>query len=203
MRSVALLLAGAAGLLAQSRSVEDLAAGAILVTPRNAADPLFAKSVILLVSYGEKGAVGLMVNRQTDMPISRALRSVPGAAGNSDHAFVGGPVQLDTVFALNRGTHKPEGSTEVAGDIYLITARPALEKALSGTTNPSGFRVYLGYCGWAPRQLENEMRHNIWYIFRRGEDLAFDDTPPTLWSRLVDKAEGEAARLFLAPGYIR
>jgi len=206
MRCLTLVLGGTCGLAAQSQSAEDLAAGKILVTPRNAVDPLFAKSVILLVRYSENGALGLMVNRRTTMPISQALRDVPGAAGNSDPAFVGGPVELNTVFALTRGPRKivgktegkMEGTTEVAGDVYFIAARPALEKALSGTTDPSGFRVYLGYCGWGPHQLENEMRHEVWYIFNRNEGLAFDEQPATLWSRMVDKAEAHMALLRFA-----
>jgi putative AlgH/UPF0301 family transcriptional regulator len=96
----ALLLAGACCLAAQSKKPEDLAVGKMLVTPRHAPDPLFAESVILLVRYDETGALGLMVNRRTTVPISRALRELDGAAAHSDPVFVGGPVQLEMVFAL-------------------------------------------------------------------------------------------------------
>src|SRR5580704_13341366 len=98
----ALLLAGACCLEAQSKRPEDLAAGKILVTPRDSPDPLFAESVILLVRYSETGALGLMVNRRTTVPISRALREITAAAGHSDPVFVGGPVELDSVLALAR-----------------------------------------------------------------------------------------------------
>jgi putative transcriptional regulator len=192
------LVAGACCLVAQSKRPEDLAAGKILVTVRDAPDPLFAKSVILLVRYSEDGALGLMVNRQTTVPISRALRELPGAAGHSDPAFVGGPVQLDTVFALARASRKPEGATEVFGDVYLISARLALEKAVGGAPNPGGLRIYLGYCGWGPHQLENEVQQGAWYIFNRSEDSAFDAEPATLWSRLIAKAEAQVARLGFA-----
>jgi putative transcriptional regulator len=196
----ALLLAGADWLRAQSKRPEDLATGKVLVIRRDAPDPHFSESVILLVQHDEKGAVGLMLNRRTTMPISSALRELPTAVGHSDPVFVGGPVQLETVFALARAPRKPEGAAEVAGDIYLLAARPALEKALRGPSSPSALRVYLGYCGWGPRQLENEVSHGGWYIFDRREDVTFDTDPTTLWSRLIAKAEAQMAwRGFVVP----
>jgi putative transcriptional regulator len=191
----ALLLAGACCLAAQSKRPEDLAAGKILVTPRISPDPMFAESVILLVRYGESGAFGLMVNRRTPVPISRALREITGAAGHSEPVFVGGPVELDTVFALARAPRNPEGATGVFGDVYFIAGKSTLEKALGGATNPSGFRVYVGYCGWGPRQLEAEVRRGGWHIFDHSEDLAFDAEPAKLWPRLVGKAEDLIVRL--------
>jgi putative transcriptional regulator len=187
----------AAGCFAQSKKPDDLGVGKILVTTRGAADPHFTKSVILLVRYNQEGALGLMIHRRSDLPISQALHEWKIAGGQSDPVFVGGPVELDTVFALHRGAKKPEGAEPVAGDINFIVARPALEKAIGAALKPTELRVYLGYCGWGPNQLENEMRYGLWYIFDHSEDLAFDDQPSTLWSRLIEKAEGKAARLLL------
>ena len=107
---LALLLAGACCLSAQSKRPEDLAVGKILVAPRDAPDPVFfGESVIFLVRYSEAGAVGLMLNRRTTVPISRALREVQGAAGHSDPVFAGGPVERNTVLSLVRAPMKPEG----------------------------------------------------------------------------------------------
>ena len=202
IRFWASVLAGACCLPAQSKRPEDLAAGKILVTTRGMRDPLFAESVVLLVRYSETDALGLMVNRRTMLPISRALREMKGAEGNSSPVFVGGPVELDTEFALARAPHKPEGAAEVFGDIYLIAARPALEKAMGSASNPSEMRIYLGYCGWGPHQLENEVRQGGWYIFNRSADLAFDAEPATLWTRLIGRAEAQMARLgFVQPSH--
>jgi putative transcriptional regulator len=195
LRCGALLAAGACCLAAQSKKPQDLAVGKILVTPRDSPDPLFEQSVILLVRYSETESLGLVVNRRTTVPVSNVLRAVHGSAGHSDPVFVGGPVELDTVFALARAARKPEGANEVLGDVYFISARPALEKALGGPANPAGLRIYLGYCGWGPHQLENEARLGGWYIFDRSQDLAFDAAPATLWSRLVAQAEARIARV--------
>src|SRR5690242_11723009 len=79
LRPALALLATACCLTAQSKRPEDLAQGKILVTPRDAPDPHFAESVILLARYTEDGAVGLMVNRRTEVPVSRVLKEIPEA----------------------------------------------------------------------------------------------------------------------------
>lgn len=191
-----LLILAAACLVAQSKRPEDLAPGGMLVAPRESPDPHFAESVILLVRYDETGALGLMVNRRTTVPISRVLKEISASAGHSDPVFVGGPVELDTVFALARAPHSPEGASAVAGDTYFIAAKSALEKALGGNSNPSGFRIYIGYCGWGPHQLDNEVRHGGWYIFNHNESLAFDADPSKLWQKLIEKAESVMVRDF-------
>jgi putative transcriptional regulator len=194
-----LLLAGACCLSAQTKNPADLAPGKILVATRHGTDGLFAKSVILLLRYDHTGALGLMVNRQTKMPISRALSELKVAEGHSDPIFVGGPVELGTVFALARAKSKPEGASTVLGDIYFISTKTGLEKALGEVSNSSGLRIYVGYCGWAPNQLEHEVLRGSWYIFNRSEDVAFDAVPATLWSRLISKTERQFVRLNPTP----
>ncbi len=184
----AVLLASACCLSAQSKNPADLAPGAVLVARRKLSDPLFGKSVILLVHYDKSGALGLMVNHQTTVPISHVVTGLKAAADKSGPVFVGGPVDLGTIFALARAPRKPEGTTEVAGDIFLIKTKTALGTLLGRTPNPNTLRVYVGYCGWAPHQLENEVRGGSWFIFSGSEDAAFDAKPATLWSRLIARA---------------
>lgn len=188
------LLASACCLAAQSKRPEDLGVGKILVASPALPDPIFTKSVILLVRYNKTGALGLMVNHQTKVPISRALSKLEGAAGHSDPVFLGGPVELDTVFALARAPRKPDGAMGIFGDLYFIDSKSALKKVLSGSSNPSGLRIYIGYCGWGPHQIENEVRLGSWYIFNRNAAFAFDAKPETLWSRLVGQAEQQIVR---------
>ena len=76
------------------------------MTPRKSPDPAFAESVIVLVRFNETGALGLMLNRRTTIPISRALKEMSGANGHADTVFVGGPVETDTVLALARGPRR-------------------------------------------------------------------------------------------------
>src|SRR6202453_5500016 len=80
---------------------DDLAVGRLLVASRDLGDPNFAKTVILLVHYSEdQGSVGLVINKRTDVPISRVFRDLKEASGRSDPVYIGGPVELNSVLAL-------------------------------------------------------------------------------------------------------
>ncbi len=187
------VLLAASILSAQSKRPEDLAVGKLLVTPRDAPDPTFAESVILLVHYDHDSAVGLMINRRTTVPLSRALRNLKGAGQRSDPAYIGGPVETDSAMALLRSDTKPNSSAQVLDKIYLIPSRPALEGALAGGRRAADLRVYVGYCGWGPGQLDNEMRLGAWYILEGTPALVFDPNPDTVWNRLISRSESNVA----------
>jgi putative transcriptional regulator len=182
-------------LLGQSKSVEDLAAGKLLVVPREAPDPAFAETVILLVRYERDGALGLIVNHPTGVLVSRALRDVKGAAKNADSLYLGGPVDVASVMALVRATQAPRDGVRIFGDLFVINSKKALEGALNSSRTSGGVRVFVGYCGWTSRQLENEVRLGGWYIFERSAETVFDAKPETLWSRLIARTEFRIAGL--------
>jgi putative transcriptional regulator len=179
---------------AQSMQVKDLAVGKLLVCPRKAPDPSFAGTVILLVQLDHDSALGLMVNRRTKTPISRALADWKPARGKSDPVYMGGPVELDGVMALLRADAKPSEAAPVLGDIYVAASRTVVEKALTAGSGPGGFRLYLGYCGWGPGQLQSEVALGAWYIFSGNDRLVFDSDPDSLWTRLIALAEDHVAR---------
>src|SRR5579863_10400655 len=87
---------------AQSVRPGDLAQGKILITPREAPDPLFSHSVIVLARYDKTGALGLMIHYRSNITIRRALAGIKGADKHTDTLFVGGPVRLQEVLALLR-----------------------------------------------------------------------------------------------------
>jgi len=188
---------------AQSKRTEDLAVGKLLVTPRDAPDPAFAESVILMVHYDHESAVGLMINRRTTIPLSRALRNLKGAAQRSDPVYIGGPVETGAAMALFRSDSKPDSGVRVLERIYLIPSQPALESALAGGKSADDLRIYAGYCGWGPGQLDNETHLGAWYILDGTAGLVFDPNPDTVWSRLISRSESRVALARLAPGPLR
>ena len=102
--------------------------GTFLVASRDLGDPNFAKTVILLVHYkADQGAVGLVVNRATDVPISRVFQDLKEAKSRKDPVYVGGPVELNSVMALLKAAIKPENSTRVFNDVYLISQQGSIE----------------------------------------------------------------------------
>ena len=179
---------------AQSQRITDLAVGKLLVAPRDAPDSSFANSVILLVQFDEDGTVGLVINRRSKVPISRALHQLKGADNRSDPVYLGGPVNLAAIFALLRASSKPEDARRVLGNVYLLSDRDLLEKTLVAGTGARDFHTYVGYCGWSAGQLEYEVNLGVWYIFNGDASLVFDSEPDSLWSRLVAQTEQRIAR---------
>jgi putative transcriptional regulator len=182
-------------LLAQSRRPEDLGVGKLLVAPRDFSDPNFAESVVLLIEYSEDGAVGLMINRQTKLPVSRLLPELKGSDKYSGPAYLGGPVSLEAVLALLQSRAEPPPTQQVLGDVYLLSTKTDLEAALAAGAGQNQLRIYFGYCGWGPGQLENELQRGDWYIFDGSEQAVFDSNPATLWSRMIARTEERTARM--------
>jgi putative transcriptional regulator len=177
-----------------AQSTHELGIGKLLVAKRDAPDSDFSETVILVVRYTKGGTVGLMLNRRTEVPVSRALDGLRGGDGRSEPVFAGGPVELPNVLALLRTNSMPEGAEHVTGKVYMVSTGALLEKTLAKHPDAADFRVYLGYCGWAPGQLENETNQGFWRVLNGSADIVFDAEPETLWSRLIERAEERIAR---------
>jgi len=197
--TVAVTFLSAAVASGQSTSSGDLGVGKLLVSSRGLGDPNFAESVVLLIQYDQHGAVGLMINRRTEATISRVLKDLDTAKRGSDEVYIGGPVQLDVVLALLKSPKKPDEAAFVLNNVYVVSAKPSLEKAMAASSGANDLRVYLGYCGWGGGQLENELRLGGWWIFSGDAGAVFDPHPDTLWSRLITRTEQEIAERRLAP----
>jgi putative transcriptional regulator len=145
--------------------------------------------VILLVHYDAESVVGLMLNRRTDLPISRVLAQLEAAKSRSDPVYLGGPVETPTIFALLRSSDKLEGTEHVFGSVYWISTKAALEKTISSRPDPAVFHVYLGYAGWTPDQLKTELRLGGWFIFQADNQTIFNPNPDSLWQEMIKKTE--------------
>lgn len=189
----------AAAVLAQSARPEDIAQGSILIMQRDAPDPLFAHSVIVLAKHERSGTVGLMIHYRSNIPVERALKGIAGAEKRTDPMFIGGPVELEGVMGLVRADAPPPGGNLVTGKLYLIASKDGIAGALSEKRKPSDVRLFLGYAGWGPGQLAREVRLGGWWIFPYDESLVFDEHPETLWSRLIKRAESLKASLEFWP----
>lgn len=180
--------------VAQSMRVKNLGVGKLLVAPRDAPDPNFAKTVILLVEFDEDSALGLIINHRTKVPISRALDQLKAANNRSDPVYLGGPVDVATMLALLRGTSRPEEARWVVDNVYLVSTQLLLEKTLAAGARPGEFHAYVGYCGWGAGQLQNEINLGAWYIFDGDAKLIFDSDPDSVWSRLIARTDQKFAR---------
>lgn len=175
--------------LARQDTHDGLAPGKFLIAPPEAIDPHFAAAVVLLISYDENGAIGLVVNWPTEIPIARVLENVKSAKRIADPVYSGGPVEQEAVFALYRSAKKPGKAAPLFGDVYLASTKSALEHVLSRKPTPKTLRIYLGYTGWGPGQLDHEMELGVWRILPADAQSVFDADPSSVWPRLVDRTE--------------
>lgn len=203
----ALVLAGAAVLPARPAAqeaqlhervyrevVRSLAAGKLLVAARRLPDPNFSRTVVLLAAFSDEGAMGLIVNRRSDVPLARLFPHVMPTMATTSHAFAGGPVQREVAIALTRGTDAPAGARPIVDGIHLVSAREPLEALLGSGAPATRLRVYLGYAGWGPRQLEMETAQGAWHVVDGDADVVFAPDPAAVWPRQIARTEVISAR---------
>src|SRR3984893_6479927 len=135
----------AAALVQGGGDVDKLAPGRFLVASRDLGDPNFAQAVILLVQYSdEHGAMGLIVNRRTDVPLSRVFKDLKEAKDRTDPIYIGGPVERNSVMALLKSSSKVEDAKRVFGDVYVISSKELLQRTLASSVSANAFHAYLG-----------------------------------------------------------
>jgi putative transcriptional regulator len=168
--------------------------GKLLVAHRDLPDPNFAETVILVMHYDETGAMGLIINRQTTVPLKRALREFVSAQERSDPVYLGGPVSRTGARALARSATAPAEARHIFADIYVVTGKESLEALLgSAKSGPQTLRVYFGYAGWAPGQLESEIDAGMWHVLGGDPAVVFDLDPASVWSRMIERTEVHVA----------
>ena len=177
----------------QFKDPKELGVGKLLVASRGLGDPDFARTVVLLVHYDEKGVVGLILNRRTDVPLSQVL-DLKAAKGRSDPVYLGGPVDPSSALALLESSAKVEKAENIFGSVYLISDKTVFEKTISARPDPRVFHIYLGYAGWTQDQLRAETQLGAWFVFPAEAAAVFNSDPDSLWSEMIQKTELQLAR---------
>jgi putative transcriptional regulator len=170
---------------------EALAPGTLLVASDKLGDPNFAETVVFIMRRDSiEGTLGVVLNRPMELTLAKAF---PSLRANSDPVYEGGPVSPDAVQALLRSSTKPADAERITADVYSVAHKELLEKSITDHVPHEKFRVYLGYAGWGPGQLENEIRQGAWTPMR-GVRYVFDSEPASLWPRLKRDSESQVAR---------
>jgi len=171
-----------------------LAKGRFLVANEGSNDPNFAHSVVLLIAYSDEGAAGLIINRPTPITLSDTLPGIEELALSSNKAYLGGPVARGQSFVLIRSAQPLENARRVFDDVYVSTNRPLLEKLLADPSAVGSFRVYIGYAGWARKQLDHELARGGWQVVSAEAAAIFDEKPEAVWERLYNANRGQVVR---------
>ena len=160
----------------------------LLASPR-IEDPRFAQTVILLLEYDETGALGLVVNRPTELSLEDVLETpLPNSA---EHVvFLGGPVEHRRLIALLRSADVVDGADRVVDDIHASASVDTLRRMLERDGHAADVHTYLGYAGWSPGQLDAELARGDWIVTPADAASIFDTPPPDVWRNLMRRNAG-------------
>lgn len=167
--------------------------GMLLLATPDLLDPNFADTVVLMLDVDESGALGVVLNRPSAVAVADVLGTWGGAATQPDVLFQGGPVGKDSALAvalLRDAGEEPLGFKAVYGALGLIDLDTPVELLADQL---AGLRIFAGYAGWGPGQLDGEIEEGSWYVADgRAADAFLADTA-SLWRDVMRRQPGELA----------
>jgi putative transcriptional regulator len=153
----------------------------LLVAQAELQDPNFKGSVVLVMNNIGPSPVGIIINRPTPIEVSRLFPDVEGLAQSNDKLYFGGPVEIARLSFLVRTDAAPERATEVLPGVYLSADRELLRQLLGREKPMEGLRIFIGYSGWAPGQLEAEIGRGDWSLAPAEASAIFDGKSERPW----------------------
>lgn len=175
-----------------------LAEGVLLIAGENLSDPNFSRSVVLITDYSETGTVGLVINRRTKIPAAEFLPNIRKLVPLLDHLYIGGPVAPNQINLLVKSGAPLAGGIEMTAGVYLINTIEHFNTLSLGDLAPENIRLYSGFAGWAPGQLESELIRGDWFIWHASSAYLFSHEPEKLWQELIQIV---SARWVLLTGF--
>jgi putative transcriptional regulator len=178
----------APGFSAEPRNATPSLAGQLLVATEEMPDPRFARTVIYMVRHDATGAQGFVLNRPLrEVPLAALLQSVGLDGKNAQGSvrlYTGGPVDALSLFVLHTADYSND-ATQLVKDGIALTWNADVLLALSGDKRPRRSLLALGFAGWAPGQLEKELKAGGWVRAAADEALVFDSDYATKWDRAM------------------
>jgi putative transcriptional regulator len=175
-------------------TVESLA-GQLVISGGGLFDPNFRHTVVLVAEHTEDGAMGLVLNRPTPVLVVDAVPALRSVAFPDDRVFVGGPVQAQSAVILAEFEHPDFAARVITGAIGF----PEGEVGPEGLRGVRRTRVFAGYAGWGPGQLESEIAESSWILEPAQGDDIFSAEPERLWSTTLRRKGRDYALLSLMP----
>ncbi|MER5882882.1 YqgE/AlgH family protein [Streptomyces sp. NPDC001941] len=172
--------------------------GRLLVATPALSDPNFDRAVVLLLDHDDEGSLGVVLNRPTPVGVGDILEDWAPLAGEPGVVFQGGPVGLDSALgvAVIPGDEGPLGWRRVHGAIGLVdleTPPELLARAVGS------LRIFAGYAGWGPGQLEDELADGAWYVVESEPGDVSSPVPRALWRAVLRRQRGELAMVATYP----
>ncbi|MBA2740651.1 MAG: YqgE/AlgH family protein [Actinobacteria bacterium] len=169
--------------------------GHLLVAAPSLIDPNFRRSVVLLGEHGDDGALGLILNRASDSTVDAAVPELTALVDGNESIHVGGPVQPSAIVILAEFAEPERAESLVLADIGFVPAESDPE--LLGELRRA--RVFAGYAGWGPGQLDDELGEGSWIVEPAVPEDVFTTDPDDLWSEVLRRKGGRFGVLALMP----
>jgi len=169
--------------------------GKLLVASPALEDPNFVRSVVLITEHGEEGAMGIVLNRPADAEVEEVLPELASIAV-AEPVFVGGPVQPESLVVLGEFTDPDKAAWIVVADVGLVSASTDLDELPEAVRRG---RVYAGFSGWGPGQLEGELEEEAWIIEPPLREEIFSEDAEGLWAAVLRRKGRRYALLSTMP----
>ncbi len=168
--------------------------GRLLLATPPLADPNFDRTVVVLLEHTDEGALGVVLNRPSSTTLAEALPEWHAVAAAPAVAYIGGPVAPEALIGLARvitSEPDPETFTQLFGNLGTVD----LGRDAATIIGLETVRVFAGYAGWGPGQLEGELDVNAWIVAELDERDPFDRDPVDLWRTVLIRQGGDLAVL--------
>jgi putative transcriptional regulator len=167
--------------------------GKLLLSNASLFDPNFRKTIVLIGHHDEEGAVGVVLNRQLEVTVDEAVPPLSEIVPPGEPLFLGGPVQQQAAVVVAE-FEDPSRAGVIAFDHIGFLPEEADHEHLEGVSRA---RVFAGYAGWGPGQLEAELEEDAWIVTAAHADDVFSAEPEHLWDAVVQRlgARYEVMRL--------
>lgn len=170
--------------------------GQLLVASPSLVDPNFRRTVVLVGEHGEEGAMGVILNRPSSVTVAEAVPPLSDLVQPSDPVYVGGPVQQQAIVVLGEFDDPSNAAAVVVGSIGFLPGEVEDAADLGGLGR---VRVFAGYAGWGPGQLEEELAGEAWIVVQAEPEDVFAEAPDQLWSAVLRRRGGPYAVLAQMP----
>lgn len=183
-------------------------AGSFLIAETELQDPNFFRTVVLIIHHNAEGAFGLVVNRKSEVSLGDVLDGVADSPAAALPVYVGGPVQNEYLFVLHNGLPGEfcsEHIERVADGVFFepsfghVARFMASSEYAAAPVRPQ-IRVYAGYSGWSPGQLEEEIAEAAWLSLSARADIVFETNPEESWQAALS-SKGDFYRIVAQTGF--
>jgi putative transcriptional regulator len=168
----------------------------LLVASPQLMDPNFARTVVLITEHNDDGAMGIILNRPASTTVTEAAPELEDLVEPGEDVFVGGPVQPSSVIVLAEWDSPDEVGVPIFDGIGFVGAESDPDE-LARTVSRA--RVFAGFAGWSPGQLEMELERDDWILEPALPDDVFTRAPEQLWSDVLERKGGEYALVARMP----